>query len=136
MIISKWLIRRRKNSFPLWELMVLICKPFLLEKGRGPSFWEIWSSFNKNCFVPSLVKISYVVLEKKTFKFYQCIFHFQNYLPLEKNGPLFEQTWIPFTQGCFVPSLVEIGPVVLEKKMKMWKVYRQTTGAALLAQTS
>ena len=41
---------------------------------------------------------------------------FRNYLPLE-------QTWIPFTQGCFVPSLIEIGPVVLEKKMKMWKVY-------------
>ena len=35
----------------------------------------------------------------------------------------YEQTWIPFTQGCFLPSLVEIGPVVLEKKMKMWKVY-------------
>ena len=30
---------------------------------------------------------------------------------------------MPFTQGYFVPSLVEIGPVVLEKKMKMWKVY-------------
>ena len=38
-------------------------------------------------------------------------------------GPSFEQTWIPFTQGCFVPSLVVIGPVVLEKKMKMRKVY-------------
>ena len=41
-------------------------------------------------------------------------------------GPSFEQTWIPFTQGCFVPSSVEIGSVVLEKKMKMWKVDRQT----------
>ena len=40
-------------------------------------------------------------------------------------GPSFEQTWISFTQGCFVPSLVEIGPVLLEK-MKMWKVYRRT----------
>ena len=28
-----------------------------------------------------------------------------------------EHTWIPFTQGCIVPSLVEIGPVVLEKRM-------------------
>ena len=28
-------------------------------------------------------------------------------------------------QGRFVPSLVEIGPVVLEKKMKMWKVYNK-----------
>ena len=32
-------------------------------------------------------------------------------------GSSFEQTWIPFTQGCFVPSLVEIGSVVLEKKI-------------------
>ena len=39
------------------------------------------------------------------------------------NSSSLEQTWIPITQGCFVPSLVEIGPVVLEKKMKMWKVY-------------
>ena len=29
----------------------------------------------------------------------------------------FEQNWIPFTQGCFVPSLVKIGRVVLEKKL-------------------
>ena len=26
----------------------------------------------------------------------------------KKNGPTFEQTWSPFTQGCFVPNLVEI----------------------------
>ena len=35
-----------------------------------------------------------------------------------------KRAWIPITQGCFVPSLVEIGPMALEKKMKMWKVYR------------
>ena len=40
-------------------------------------------------------------------------------------SPSFEQTWIPFIKGYFVPSLVETGPVVLEYKMKMWKVYRQ-----------
>ena len=34
-----------------------------------------------------------------------------------------KKTWITFTQGGIVPSLVDIGPVVLEKKMKMWKVY-------------
>ena len=33
------------------------------------------------------------------------------------------KTWFPFIQGCFVPSLVEICPVVMEKKNKMWKVY-------------
>ena len=31
----------------------------------------------------------------------------------ELNGSSFEQTWIPFTQGCTVPNLVEIGLVVL-----------------------
>ena len=33
---------------------------------------------------------------------------------------------LPFTQEWFVPSLVEIGPVVMKKMMKMWKVYEQT----------
>ena len=31
-------------------------------------------------------------------------------------GLLFVQTWIPFTQGYIVTSLVKIGPVVLEKR--------------------
>ena len=52
------------------------------------------------------------------------------------NNLPFEMGWVlhlnkldsPFTQGCIVTSLVENGPVVLEKKMKMWKVYRQTDG--------
>ena len=39
------------------------------------------------------------------------------------HAPSFEHIWIPFTQGCFVPSLVEIDPVVVEKKTKKWKVY-------------
>ena len=30
-------------------------------------------------------------------------------------GALFEQTWIPFTQGCFVQILVKIGQVVQKK---------------------
>ena len=47
---------------------------------------------------------------------------------MKKGGFLsFVQTWIPFTQGCFLSILVEIGSMVLEKKMKMWKVYRRTT---------
>ena len=42
---------------------------------------------------------------------------FCNYLPFGKgNGPLFDQKWIPFYQGCIMPSLLKIGPVVLEKK--------------------
>ena len=60
-----------------------------------------------------------------------------NYLPLEKGVALhLKKIWIPITQGCFVPSLFEIGPVVLEKKMKMWKVYRRTTGDQKSSQLS
>ena len=41
---------------------------------------------------------------------------FRYYLPLEMNKyPSFEQIWTPFTQGWFMLSLVEIGPVLLEK---------------------
>ena len=43
--------------------------------------------------------------------------------PFEGHDPSFKQCWIHIIQECFVPSLIEIGPVVLEKKMKMWKVY-------------
>ena len=44
--------------------------------------------------------------------------------PWKKEGPfIYKKSWISFIQGWFVPSLAEIGPVVLEKKMKMCKVY-------------
>ena len=38
-------------------------------------------------------------------------------------------------QGCFVPTLVEIGPVVLEKK-KMWNVYDKTTTTVPMTTTT
>ena len=50
---------------------------------------------------------------EEIFKFLQCILAISEWSPL----PSFEQTWIPFTQGCFVPSLVKIGSVVLERKI-------------------
>ena len=66
--------------------------------------------------MPNLVKIGPAVLEK-IFKALSMHYHyFANYLPLEKGGALhLNKLESPFTQGCIVPSLVEIGPVVLEK---------------------
>ena len=43
------------------------------------------------------------------------------------NGSLFEETWIPFTQICFVQNLVEISIVVPEKKMKKFTTTPTTT---------
>ena len=87
-----------------------------LEKGRAMHL----NKLTQGCFVPSLVEIGHVVLEKKIFLFRLCIFAISLLSPLEKGqDPSFEQTCMIFTQTCFVPSLVEIGLVVLEKKMKM-----------------
>ena len=101
--------------------------PIISPLGMEWSFiWTDFVPFSRGYFVPSLVEIGPVVLEK-IFKSCQFIFIISQLYPLlEGLGPSFEKTWIPFTQGYFVPSLVEIGPVVLEKKMTMWKVYRQT----------
>ena len=55
-----------------------------------------------------------MVLEKKIFRLRQCIFAISLLFPFRKGqGPSIKQT----TKGCFVPSLVEIGPVVLEKNI-------------------
>ena len=40
-----------------------------------------------------------------------------NYLKGKGLGSLFEQSWLPFTKGYFVPSLVDIGSMVLRKKI-------------------
>ena len=53
---------------------------------------------------------------------------FCNYLPFEKGTALYLIKFLNLcTQGWFVQSSVEIGPMVLGKKMKMWKVYDNTT---------
>ena len=70
-----------------------------------------------------LSEISLVVLEKilKNVKiFLLCCY----YLPSEEGqGPSFDKNWIPNTQRCPVPSLVEIGLVALKKKSSMYCHY-------------
>ena len=89
-----------------------------LGKEWGPSFVKTWIPFKQRCCVPSLVENGLVVLEKKIFKFLQCIFAVLKLFPLRKElGSSFEQTWIPCTKEYFLLSLLEIGPVVLEKNI-------------------
>ena len=63
----------------------------------------------------SLAETDAKVLKKNIFKFRQCIFTISLLSPLETGGVFFEQTCIPIIQSCFVPSLIEIGPMILEK---------------------
>ena len=67
-----------------------------------------------NNFESFLSKDGPVVLEKGFFQWIFVTLHLK-----KERGLSFDQTWITFTQGCFISSLVEIGPVVLEKKMKI-----------------
>ena len=54
---------------------------------------------------------------RRLLNIFNKILLFCNYLPLgEGRGHSIDQTWIPSSQGCFMPSLVGIGPVVLENK--------------------
>jgi len=46
--------------------------------------------------------------------------------PQKGPAPLFEQIWIPIHQGCFLPSLVEIGLAVIEKKSFKRKSWQRT----------
>ena len=84
-----------------------------LREGCGPSIELTWNPFTQSCFVQVWLKF-----DKRIFKFRQCIFAISLLSPLMKGATL----RIFFAQECFVRSVVEIDPVVLEKKMKIWKL--------------
>ena len=76
------LIQRRKKK-TLWEFI-------------GSSFEQTWIPFNQGCFVPSLVEIDWVVLEKKILKFRQCIFTICVIISSWKRaGPFIWTNWNP-----------------------------------------
>ena len=72
------------------------------------------------------LKLAQSFLRRRFLNFVNVFSLFRTCLLLGKGRALFfEQTLIPITQGCFVPSFHEIGQVVLEK-MKVWKVFGRT----------
>ena len=72
--------------------------------------------------MPNLVEIGPVILEKKKLNFVNAFSLFRNYLPLEKGWlPHLIKLEFPLPKDALLPSLVEIGPMVLKKKMKMLK---------------
>ena len=86
----------------------------------------IWTNLNSLHPRKLCVKVGWnwpMVLEKNIFE----ILPMYVYLPLGGWTISFEQIRISSTQGCFIPSLAEIGTMVLEKKTEMWKVSTMTT---------
>ena len=83
---------------------------------HGSSFEQTWIPFTQRCFVSSLVEIGPVVLEKKIFKFFMYFCYFVFISPWKRAWLFILTNLNPLTQGCFVPSSVEIGSIVLERK--------------------
>jgi hypothetical protein len=84
---------------------------------RGLWCEQFWIYIISESFHVNMISSDSVVL-KKIFKWTHPIFAFLRLSPLWRGpGPLFEQFTIPFTQGWFMPSLIVIGLLVLEKKI-------------------
>jgi len=62
-------------------------------------------------------------MRKSVLKSYQNFPYFATYWATKGASPLFEQICIPISQARFLPSLVEIGLVVLENIFKQFPIY-------------
>ena len=89
---------------------------------RAWPFMSQLRSLHQGCFVLVWLKLAQWFLRKRFLNFVYESSLFRSYLPWKRAWSFLWKTEIPFTKGCFVPSLVEIGPVVLEKMMKMWSL--------------
>ena len=85
---------------------------------RGPWCEQFWIYIILESFHVNMTYSGSVVLGKKIFQLPHPIFGYLWLSPLwRRSGPLFEQFRISFTQGWLMPSLIEIGLLVLEKKI-------------------
>ena len=106
------------NDFSNLSMFIYYFKIISPWKRTGPFMWT-----NLNPLHPRMIcaKICWNMnkwLWRRFLNFVNAFLLFRNYPPSKKgHGPSFEQTWAPFTQKCFEPSLVEISPLVLEKKI-------------------
>ena len=98
-------------SLKFVDVFSLFCYYLPLEKDVVLYWNKPESPATKDVFCQVLLKLAQ----------WPCIFT----IPWIGRSPSFVQTLVPFTKERFVPSLVEIGPVILVKK-KMRKVHRQT----------
>ena len=93
---------------------------FFVSKIYGTSFRQTSVYFTKGCSAPSLVILAQLFLSRRLLNFDNVYLLFHNHRALEKS--LFFNL-VPFTQGCFIPTLDEIGSAVLMKFLKVLYQY-------------
>ena len=113
-------------SSSTWEENLKFCKFFFwlfrnylpLEIGGALHLNKLESPSPKNALSQGWLKLVQWFLKRRFFNFVDVFSLFRNYLPLEKNRDLhLISIWVRFTKRCIVTNFVEIGPVVLEKKI-------------------
>ena len=99
------------NIFKFHQWIFAISKSSPLGKGQGPSFQQTWIPLPMDALCQVWLKLPRGFL-RRFFLISSMYFCFLVIISTWNGAGLFISTNL--TQGCFVPSLVEIGPVVLE----------------------
>ena len=98
-----------------------------LEMGVAPQLNNLET---QRCVVPSLVEIDPAILEKKIFSISSVYFrYFLIIFPWKRVDPSFEQTWIPFTKGCFVLIWLKLAKWFWGRRWKWGKIYDDNTNS-------
>ena len=92
-------------------IIIMLIKRFTLWEFNGSSFEQTWTPSPKDALCKIWLKLAKRFWRRRFFAISELS------LFCKEHGHF----WI----GCFVPKLVETDPVVLERKMKMGKVYRK-----------
>ena len=113
--LAQWFWRR--EFFNFFNVFSLFLNYLPLEKGGALHLKKLETPSPKDALSQVWLKLSQWFWRRGFLNFVN-VFSLFHKNPLGKgHGPSFEQTWIPKTQECIVPCLVEIGSVVLDKKI-------------------
>ena len=107
-----------KKIFKFRQCILLLRSHLPLKKGMALRLNKHESPSPKDAMCQIWLNLAQRFWRRRFLNFVNVFSLFRNYLPLEKGGTLHLYMYLNlFTQGCFVSSLVESGPVVLEKKI-------------------
>jgi hypothetical protein len=94
-----------------------------LWRGLGPFMWT-----NLNFLHPRIICVKFNWIWPAGFgeDFFKILMYFYSFAiisPWRRVISFIWTTWIPTTEGWFMPSLVKISQVVLEKKIFKWRLH-------------
>ena len=117
---------RKRFFFNSVDVFSLFCNYLHLEKCRVLHLNKLQNPSQKDSLCPVWLKLAQWFLRRRYFNFVNVFSLLRYYLPLKRAGSFISTNLNSLYLRMFVSNLVDIGSVIMEKKMKMWKIYRQT----------